>query len=225
MDGNYGVGAKIAAATRNPHGVIFLSWKGNEGAMIQLFRSKTGQYGLMQWELLDKSYRHFKPVEDDVKPELIKANGTKVVLLGNSKEDNTMLAPVEAQSPSRWISKFLNTRYFKFPDGIIVKAREGWDYDPNDSHNNYLRHITGQGPYLKHHASYSGTLKLSNAVAHWWILKEDKALTSSGGHLESVGHVAALYQNELKILREITSYGNLWRLTKFNLGIISTCSV
>src|SRR3990172_7135693 len=35
FSGNYGVGAKIAAATRNPAGVLYLSWKSGEGSMIQ----------------------------------------------------------------------------------------------------------------------------------------------------------------------------------------------
>src|SRR5437773_4830166 len=46
MSGNYGVGAKIAAATRNREGVIYLSWVGGEGSMIHLWRDpKTGTYG------------------------------------------------------------------------------------------------------------------------------------------------------------------------------------
>lgn len=36
FSGNYGVGAKIAAATRNPAGVIYQSWKSGEGHMVQL---------------------------------------------------------------------------------------------------------------------------------------------------------------------------------------------
>ena len=34
--GNYGVGAKIAAATKNPAGVIYQSWKHGDGHMVQL---------------------------------------------------------------------------------------------------------------------------------------------------------------------------------------------
>jgi len=49
--GNYGVGAKIAAAPRNPHGLIYLSWKDGVGAMIQLCRdAESGAYGVKQWE-------------------------------------------------------------------------------------------------------------------------------------------------------------------------------
>jgi hypothetical protein len=46
FSGNYGVGAKVSAATRNHHGVIYVSWKDGQGSMIHLHRnSKTGQYG------------------------------------------------------------------------------------------------------------------------------------------------------------------------------------
>jgi hypothetical protein len=33
--GNFGVGAKIAAAPRNPHGIIYMSWKNGSGHMVQ----------------------------------------------------------------------------------------------------------------------------------------------------------------------------------------------
>ena len=57
--GNYGVGAKISAATRNPSGVIYLSWKDGEGSMIHLLRDQeTGQYGLKQFEHSDETYAH-----------------------------------------------------------------------------------------------------------------------------------------------------------------------
>jgi hypothetical protein len=93
MSGNYGVGAKITAATRNPYGVLYVSWKKGNGSMIQMYRdSKTGQYGLKQWKYKDGTYGHYMPVEDDVKPDGIKSNGTKVILLGVAKESNTMEA-------------------------------------------------------------------------------------------------------------------------------------
>ena len=54
MDANYGVGAKISAATRNPAGVLYQSWQDGEGSMIQLWRDpRTGKYGLKQFRLPD----------------------------------------------------------------------------------------------------------------------------------------------------------------------------
>src|SRR5437016_6407350 len=57
FSGNYGVGAKIAAATRNPAGVSYFSWKNGQGSMIRLYRDDlSGQYGLKQWEREDKTW-------------------------------------------------------------------------------------------------------------------------------------------------------------------------
>jgi hypothetical protein len=92
--GNYGVGAKIAAATKNPAGVIYQSWKNGEGCMVQLLRNQaSGDYGLHQWELQDGSYSYHLPIEDTVKPEEVGEHGTKVVLMGTKVTDSTMEAP------------------------------------------------------------------------------------------------------------------------------------
>lgn len=198
FSGNYGVGAKIAAATRNPAGVMYQSWKGGDGHMVQLEKNpETGNYGLHQWELKDGSYSYDFPLDDAVKPGEIQAHGTKVILVGAKKSDSTIVPPPEAASPSRWITKYLNTRYFQFPAGVTVKAREGWDSPRTDKDRNILRTLTGQRPYLDQHATDSGTHSLSGAKVHWWILKDEPAVSNNSGFIESAGHVAALYQNEL----------------------------
>jgi hypothetical protein len=196
--GNYGVGAKIAAATKNSAGVIYQSWKNGEGCMVQLEKnSTTGEYGLRQWELKDGTYSYFVPLDDAVKPAEIKEHGTKVILIGAKPSDNTISPPPDAPSPSRWISKYLNTRYSEFPGSVTVRAREGWDSPRTDKDRNVLRTITGQRPYLDQHAMASGSQALPSAVAHWWILKDEPAISNNSGFIESAGHVAALYQNEL----------------------------
>lgn len=216
LAGNYGVGAKITAATRNPAGVLYLSWKQREGSMIHLYRdSDVGQYGLKQWQHHDGSYAHFLPLDDDVRPEFIREHGTKVVLLGYTEESNTMQAPPNAPSPSRWISKYLNTRFYRFPEGVTVKAREGWEYPRLDTDRNYLRTLTGQEPYLSQHSVVSGQVELSDGIAHWWILKDEPAITNNSGFIESAGHVAALYQSELYELA--TARAGMSRLQQFGV--------
>lgn len=214
LSGNYGVGAKITAATRNPVGVLYLSWKQAEGSMIHLSRDRdSGQYGLKQWHHQDGAYAHYLPLEDDVRPDIVQEHGTKVVLLGESDDANTMQAPPNTPSPSRWISKYLNTRYYRFPEGISVRAREGWEYPRSDKDRNYLRRITGQEPYLAQHSVASGSLALSGALAHWWILKDEPAISNNSGFIESAGHVAALYQDELYELA--TARAGMSRLQQF----------
>ena len=198
ITGNYGVGAKIAAATKNSAGVVYQSWKDGDGFMVHLEKHPaTGEYGLRQWELENGTFAYQFPLEDSAKPAEIKVHGTKVILVGGKSTDITISAPPDAASPSRWISKYLNTRYFEFPPGLTVKAREGWDNSRDDTDRNVLRTIAGQKPYLDQHALAFGVTLLSSARVHWWILKDEAAISNNSGYIESAGHVAALHQNEL----------------------------
>src|SRR5262249_26440847 len=121
--------------------------------------------------------------------------GTMVILLGNDPDDNTMIAPKEAQTPSRWVQRYLNTRYFRFPEGIVVRARAGWESDSKDT--NVLARVIGQEEYLQQHGQSSGTVLLTGGRAHWWILKDEDAIKQNSGIIASGGHVAALFQDEL----------------------------
>jgi hypothetical protein len=200
VEGNYGVGAKIAAATRNHAGVIYLSWKDGKGAMIHLWRHPdTGTYGLKQLELPSGKFAHWAPISDDLRPPQIKANGTMVVLLGNADGEDTIAAPSGTASPSRWIARYLNSRFFVFPQGVTVKAREGWQSENPDT--NLLRTVKGSRDFLEKHQESCGKVDLANAVAYWWILKETTAIGQSSGANLAGGHVAALYRNELYELK------------------------
>ena len=214
--GNFGVGAKIAAAPRNHAGLVYLSWKDGIGSMIHLWRDPdSGVYGLRQFTRPDGSFGHWAYMQDDIKPDPIKDHGTMVILLGNETDGDTMQPPEGTPSPSRWIARYLNTRYFQFPDGIVVKAREGWEYPRSNKDTNLLRTITGQKPYLEKHSIASGKLALSGAVAYWWILKDEDALTQNSGFLASSGHTAALYQDELYEM--MTARAGVARLQSFGV--------
>ncbi|PYL37340.1 MAG: hypothetical protein DMF34_10765, partial [Verrucomicrobia bacterium] len=222
LQGNYGVGAKIAATTRNPAGVSYFSWKDGQGSMILLHRDDlTGQYGLKQWERADHSWMHYLPIEDELKPLAIKDHGTMVVLHGQSDTDNTLLAPTGAAAPRRWITRYLNTRYFQIPSNVQISCREGnllvggAADDPGTR-----RTVLGQAEYLKRYGETNDTVMLSGATTHWWIIRdrdEDQTdpIEKYAGHLESTGHVAALYQNELYEMT--TGRGGMSRLQQFGI--------
>ena len=216
MTGNYGVGAKITAATRNHAGVVYCSWKDGQGAMIHLYRdSVTGQYGLKQWERGDGSYQYSVEITDDVKPDIIDDHGTLVVLYGSDEKADTLLPPEGSASPSRWVTKYLNTRYYQLPDCVTLRAREGWDYPRSDGDRNYMRKLTGQKEYLGQHSSASGVADLTGASVRWWILKDEPALTNNSGFVESSGHIAALYQGELYEMS--TARAGMARLQQFGV--------
>ena len=150
LGGNYGVGAKIAAATRNRAGLIYMSWKHGVGSLIHLWRDPTtGEYGLRQFERPDGTYGHVVELDECVRPEPIKDHGTAVILCGNSEEQDTMQAPEGAPSPSRWVAKYLNGRYCQVPEGIVIRAREGWEHPREDKDRNLLRTVIGQAEYLR----------------------------------------------------------------------------
>jgi hypothetical protein len=195
VEGNFGVGAKIAAVPRNHAGLVYLSWKDRIGYMIHVWQDpQTSIYGLRKFERPDGTSEYWTSVEDTIKPGVIKDHGTMVILLGDELDVPTIQAPPGAPMASRWILRYLNSRYYRFPEGIVVKAREGWELPRGDSHN-FLRTVTGMRPWLDKNASESGVIPLTGAQAHWWILNENLDLDS--GHYISGGHVAALYQEEL----------------------------
>jgi hypothetical protein len=215
MDANFGVGAKISAATRNPAGVIFQSWQGGSGSMIHLWRDPgTREYGLKQFRLSDGSYTHVVPLSEAAKPDIISEHGTKVTLLGFDDDHDTVAAPEGVQTPSRWFARYLNARFLSFSDGVTVRAREGWTYDPEDTDRNVLRRVRGMSEFLAEHAEHSGVANLTDCLVHWWILDDsDKRRKTS--ELPNSGHFAAHYQGELYDMT--TGRGGTARLQQFGV--------
>jgi hypothetical protein len=212
---NFGVGAKVSAAPHNHAGILYLSWKDGVGSMIHLWRDPVANvYGLKQFERPDGTFDHWAYIENTVKPEAIQNNGTMVILLGNTEEQNTMEPPAGLPMPAKWILRYLNSRYYRFPSGIVVRVREGWTLPKTDSRHNFLRVADGMEAWLRDNAEDSGTVDLTGAKAHWWILKADVDVNS--GHYTPPGHVGALYQDELYDLS--TSRAGVARLQ--SLGVI-----
>jgi hypothetical protein len=196
VDGNFGVGAKIAAATRNPAGVVYQSWVDGKGAMIQLWRDPaTQQYGLKQFQLPDGSYSHVVPLGKEAKPEQIGQHGTKVTLLGQGPDDRTIDGPPGVLTRSRWFNRQLGSRYFRFPAGVSVRAREGWDQPREDTGLNLLRQVKGMRWFLGKYSDQDGVVALDGCDVHWWILDDTDARRSYS--LPNAGHFAALHKDEL----------------------------
>lgn len=212
--GNYGVGAKIAAVPRNPTGLVYISWKDGTGYQICLWRDpETGEYGLKKFEWPEGRTEYWAYVDEELKPEPIDRHGTMVVLLGKSDDDDTVTPPEGTAMPSRWILRYLNSRYFEFPKGITVQAREGWTNPRDDSRHNFLRRVTGMKSYLDSASSSSGAVNLTNATAHWWILKPE--VDVDAGHYAPRGHISALYQDELYEMQ--TGRSGISRLQEFGV--------
>lgn len=203
FDKNFGIGAKITAAVKNPHGVMYKAWKDGEGSVTILGR-QDGRYGRLGWRNAeDDSVDYWLPLPESDKPPIINRNGVSVVLLGKSDEDDTTIPPAGAELPSQWVAAYLERRYFEVPSNITIKVLR--PVEIFDSGRGTMRaiHDTIRGAryYLNKHSDYHGTVQLPSADArvHWWILSED--ISQGGKTWNNRGHVGALYQDEVYELR------------------------
>jgi len=202
LDRNFGIGAKIAGVTKHPAGLLYFSWQENVGSFLHLWKDPgTGAYGAKQLGVEADENSYVRVVSDELKPSLISSHGTKVVLMGSEDDEDTMKPPFGVRAPTKWLRRYLNTRYFQFPSRVRIRVREGWDLE--ESNQNYtLREVKGQKWFLSEKSEQNGQVALTGAVAHWWILREGEDLTQNFSHHASSGHVAALYQDELYELLE-----------------------
>lgn len=124
-DKNFGMGAKIAASTRNPAGLYYTSTTG-PGAPLHhciLWRDPDRGYGLQLQEDGKRVGTLMKEAAFELFPDWFDGYGTRVTLHGESEEANT-LVPLDGSSSSRWLSSYLNGKFYRFPDGLTVRAMD-----------------------------------------------------------------------------------------------------
>lgn len=198
MSENFGVGGRVATAPANPEGVVYLSWVNGEGAMAVLhYNAARDRYQLELIHQGDDRYDFWAPAPDSLKPKFITDHGTVVVLLGRTPNEDTTAPPPGMPTPKRWIIRYLNGRFFRFPANATVEVHEGWNLPEENTRRNFLRKAEGLESWLNHESvcQDSGCVPLTGATAHWWITKE--SADTNSGHFPTPGIVAALWQDEL----------------------------
>lgn len=213
LSDNYGLGAKISAAARNPFGIIYRSWKDGVGHRIYQWKDPaTGQYGVKVTgsEMVTEIGDDEKPVIDG--KSIIKNHGTMVTFLGRSRRENTVdyvgdIKPVSL----KFKTKYLNDRYFSLPETVTIKARE---YDLKHK-STRLREVHGQRKFLDQYKIDSGTVELTNATAYWWI-ESNEHFRAVHDYASAKGFVAALYKNEIY---DFPTYekGRIMKLQEFGI--------
>src|SRR4029077_9659784 len=93
--------------------------------------------------------------------------------------------------------------------GVIVKAR---DFDESGD----LSTVTGMEDWLSRYSSAHGSVSLSAAAAHWWILGDRGGTRGTSAYFEG-GHVAALFGDELY---EMTNQGRASYASLSSFGVI-----
>jgi hypothetical protein len=206
---NFGVGAKITALYRNRFGLVYQSWRDGRGTMVKLHRDdKIGQYGLDSFDLADGP--HWTPrIKNAMRPRGIEESGTKVTLLGADEDENTCV-PAGEDGAMNWLVTYLTARYFRLPTELKLQVRvltrdsDRWPTkEPEPSEKTFnLQTIRGIKHLFDDNTTKRGTVRLSNADAHWWLYDDgpqvSKNMSTRGGRTCQVGIV---FQNEVYIQR------------------------
>ncbi|MEZ5870753.1 MAG: ATP-binding protein [Nitratireductor sp.] len=193
---NYGMGAKIAALTRNHEGILYDSWKEGSGSSIIIkYNEKEKIYGVVPIEMDDGTVIWGSSISDEDKPEIINEHGTRVTLFGMNADEDTMLPPRGAKGGrENWLYYYINSRFFEIPQSINLSVRIGYYRDTVNSRHNYFRTIIGQKETLKNNSICMGSVEISDAIIHWWILNPD---ASGHGRENLIGHTGCINQIEI----------------------------
>ena len=211
LDGNYGMGARISSLAQNPYGIHYATWKDKVSTVVLLkLDPKEKQYGLADaWEDEDGEPTNVGKMELSNKEAGIPAflrktgSGTMVVFGGTDANHNTSLASGDERvgDGAKWVWRFLNMRYYRFPANVSVSVEE-----MSGSRVQEHRMAKGQEAILRELQQASGTIPLTDAVAHWWILEDrdtrgEKFKTASMMTKLYRGHVGYLHKDELYNVR------------------------
>jgi hypothetical protein len=195
--GNFCVGAKVAAGSRNPHGLEYRSWHRGEGSLVRFKRHPDGRWGLEPQRWADGRVDYWRPRGEAEKPWLLRGqdHGTQVVLLGQHERHDTTQPPQSVTEVRRqWITRYLNVRFVRLPLPVEVLVRE--DLGPGEP--GQLRRIYGERHHLERHALAAGAVQLSDALGHWWVLEDDhRGRRREAALWASTGHAAAAFDDEL----------------------------
>lgn len=218
---NYGIGAKVAGLRANPAGLVYRTLrKGDPAVMLHMHR-ENGVYGMRDIEVEDGlvhllEYDANDPsVPEDELPKMIleAGHGTKVSLWGVTDEGQTLRTPGR---DSMWgIQRYLNERYFKIPDNIEIKVRVMENTDQGQwpkseaecGSKGRLRSVEGMAYHLERNSECSGSVRLGDATARWWVLREK----GGASYWRNFGHRGVLYQNEIynysKLPKHLGAFG------------------
>ena len=201
LDGNFGMGAKVASLPSNRHGLRYRSCRA--GLVHQVVMGKRdGAYGRLGQRDADGALVDVIEVTDAARAmRPLDQDWTEVVLLGNHPAQDTVRDPYDAApaSSANWIAEGLYARFFRLPPRVTIWLHEGCH--------------TRQGvrefvPLARRHAAFTRAESVpaeGGIVVHYLHdapAPEGGALASSVGALQGAGGAVALvHRGEIHDLR------------------------
>lgn len=120
LDGNFGMGAKVASLSSNKHGLRYRSCR--EGRVSEIvLGQRDGVYGRLRrpsgGEVADVT-----EVCREARDYPLDHDWTEVLLMGNAAEQDTVLAPYAGDPPVQagWLLHVLSRRFFRVPGDVSL---------------------------------------------------------------------------------------------------------
>lgn len=177
-------------------------------------RHPDGRWGLEPQRWPNGRSEFWRPLGEQEKPWLLRGldHGTQVVLLGRHERHDTIQPPDSVtDGRRRWITRYLNGRFLRFPDQVEVLVRD------QQGQPRELQHIHGEQHHLEQRALAAGAVSLSDAIARWWVLDDDHRVRRREATIwASTGHAAAVFGDELYDILPQTR-GGYGRLQDFGI--------
>ncbi|WP_111398470.1 tetratricopeptide repeat protein [Humitalea rosea] len=126
LDGNFGMGAKVASLSSNKLGLRYRSCRHGLVAQI-ILGQRGGVYGRLLQAAAEGEAAEVLDVTEECRAEgrrRLDHDWTEVVLLGNAEEQNTILSPYgdDPAVPRDWLMQALSRRFFRLPRGVTLQV-------------------------------------------------------------------------------------------------------
>ena len=165
--GNFGVGAKVAAGSRNPHGLEYRSWSGPGARWFASSATPTAAGG---------SSPSTGPTDAQTSGARSASRRSVAIARPGSRHPGRAASGASATTPSRpptvspttpAMDHPLPQRPFCNSPHVLVRVHHGRG-QPRQLQRNH-----GEDHHLQHRAIAAGAMYLSDAIAHWWVLDDD----------------------------------------------------
>ncbi len=133
LDGNFGMGAKVASLKANQAGMRYRSNKDGIVSEVVLGAEEDlrGRRVYKRFDYPEETYTKYEDVmnitsvmEDEGVD--LSEDWTEVVLYGNDEKQNTVTKPfLDVKVPLRWIANTLYERFFRLPSNVKITLEEG----------------------------------------------------------------------------------------------------
>lgn len=205
-DLNYGIGGRVSTLVYSTYGVEYTAWKGGKGHRMRLTKKKD-RVGEARYCAEDFDGDRVLAVTDEP-PFEGRDSGFRVTLLGNAVAENTLVPPDGQKNAYYWIHRYLNQRYFMFPEGLAIRAGVQKDTEGKVKYERILGLRATIVPFCVAHGTVDVDLENGDHVAvkaYWFLLKEPETENVQKGWVNrwgGGGQFGVLHKGELYHMRD-----------------------